>query len=126
MNGIRVADVQSCSLKQTRNAKAVPSMTQNGRNRGFVEGNLDIDIALQIAVDNSLARPKLDQIDYANSDIQITFIIGADQFVATGVFNKDTDDNAGGIGEEVKTSFNFGALDLVDSVGNSALFNISL
>lgn len=101
-------------------------MTQNGRNRGFVEGNLDIDIALQIAVDNSLARPKLDQIDYANSDIQITFIIGADQFVATGVFNKDTDDNAGGIGEEVKTSFNFGALDLVDSVGNSALFNISL
>lgn len=126
VNGIRIADLQSASLKQNRNAKAVPSMTNDGFNRGFVEGNRDIDITCQIAVDNSLARPKLDQVDYAGADVQMTWICGGDQFVATGLFNKDTEDSAGGIGDEVKTTFNFGALRLVDSVGNSAIFDLSL
>ena len=35
-------------------------------------------------------------------------------------------DNAGGIGDEVKTTFNFGALRLQDAVGNSSLFNLVL
>lgn len=125
-NGSRLADIQSGSLKQNKNAKVVPSMTNDGRNRGFVQGNLDIDINVVIAVQNKLARPKLEAIDYEASDIQITWICGAEIFTATSVFNKDVEDNAGGVGEEVKTTFNFGALDLKDAVGNSVLFNISL
>lgn len=126
VNGARIADVQSASLKQNMNAKAVPTMTPDGFNRGFVQGNRDIDITCQIAVLNQLARPKLDQIDFEASDVQITFQCGAEIFIATGVFVKDTEDSAGGVGDEVKTTFNFGALRLTDAVGNSSLFDISL
>lgn len=126
VNGAPIADLQSSQLKQNHNAKAVPSMTRDGFNRGFTRGNTDIDVTLQLAVDNNLPRPKLEAIDYEANDVQITYVVGSDQFIATGVFLKDNDDNAGGIGDEVKSTFNFGALKLTDSVGNSALFNISL
>lgn len=126
VNGTRLADIQSASLRQNKNARAVPTMTPNGRNRGFVQGNLDIDIALTLAVQNALARPKLEAIDYEQSDVQITWVCGAELFVATGVFNKDVEDNAGGVGDEVKATMNFGALDLQDAVGNSVLFDIEL
>lgn len=126
VNGTQIADVQSASLRQNRNARVVPSMTPNGRNRGFVQGNLDIDINLVLAVQNQLSRPKLEAIDYEASDVQITFRCGAELFIATGVFNKDSEDNAGGVGDEVKATFNFGALDVQDAVGNSVLFDIVL
>lgn len=124
VNGAPIIDVQSASLKQNKNAKPVPSMTPDGWNRGFVQGNTDVDITLQIAVENSLARPKLEQINFGNNDVQLTFIVGQDQFIATGLFMKDTDDNASGVGEEVKTTFNLGALRVQDAVGNSSLFNL--
>lgn len=126
LNGARIIDVQSAQLKQNHNRKAVPSMTTDGFNRGFVQGNRDIDITLSIAVQNQLSRPKFESIDYENNDVQITFIVGAEQFIATGVFLKDNDDNSGGVGDEVKTTFNFSALRLQDAVGNSVLFNIGL
>lgn len=126
INGASLANVQSASLKQNKNAKVVPSMTSDGFNRGFVQGNKDIDITCVIAVENGLARPKLESIDYEANDVQMTFRFGADLFVATSLFDKDAEDNASGVGEEVKTTFNFGALRLTDSVGNSALFDIGL
>lgn len=126
VNGAKIADLQSASLKQNKNAKPVPSMTNDGFNRGFVQGNTDIDITLQIAVQNTLARPKLESIDYESNDIQITWVAGAETFVATGVFMKDVEDNAGGVGDEVKATYNFGALRVSDAVGNSTLFNLTL
>jgi len=101
-------------------------MTPDGYNRGFVAGNRDIDISLSIAVQNQLSRPKLESMDYENNDIQLTFVVGADQYVAIGLFLKDTEDNAGGVGDEVKTNFSMGALRLTDAIGNSSLFNLSL
>jgi hypothetical protein len=126
VNGAAVADLQSASLKQVHNRKVVPSMTPDNFNRGFVQGNMDIDITATIAVQNQLGRPKLELIDYENNNVQITFVVGADQYVATGLFLKDNDDNASGIGQEVKTTFNFGAIKLSDATGNSSLFNINL
>ena len=126
LNGARIADLQSASLKQNRNAKPVPTMTRDRFNVGFVQGNTDIDITFAIAVQNTLARPKLDQLDYEANDIQLTFVVGADQYTATGLFIKDSEDNAGGVGEEVKSTFNFGALKVVDGAGNSVLFGLSL
>lgn len=126
VNGTRLVDVQSASLKQNLNARAVPSMTPNGFNRGFVRGNTDIDITLTLAVENQLARPKLEAIDYENNDVQMTWICGVELFVCVGLFSKDVEDNAGGVGDEVKATFNLGALSLQDAVGNSALFNLSL
>lgn len=101
-------------------------MTNDGFNRGFVQGNRDVDITAQIAIQNTLSRPKLENIDYEGNDVSITWVCGADQFVATGVFLKDTEDNAGGIGDEVKTTFNFGAIRIADAVGNSSLFDLEL
>ena len=126
VNSTNLIDLESGSLKQIKNAKAVPTMTDDGYNRGFVQGNLDIDINVVIAVENKLARAKLEAIDYENNDVSIVWNCGVDQFVATKVFNKDAEDNAGGVGTEVKATFNFGALKLTDSVGNSSLFNIQL
>lgn len=126
MNGARLSDVQSSTLKQNRNARVVPSMTNDGFNRGFVQGNRDIDITVVIAVQNKLSRPKFDFIDYEANDVQLTYVAGAEIFVVTGIFLKDNDDNAGGVGDEVKTTFNFGGLKVMDAVGNSVLFNIQL
>lgn len=126
INGARIADVQSASLRQNKNARVVPSMTPDGFNRGFVQGNRDIDITVQIAVENQAPRPKLENINYEENDVQLTFVVGADQYVATGLFNKDAEDNAGGVGDEVKTTFNFGAIRVQDAVGNGVLFDLDL
>lgn len=126
VNGARIADIQSASLRQNLNARPVPTMTDDGFNRGFVQGNRDIDITMTVAVQNQLARPKLEAIDFENNDVQLTFVVGQEIFIATGLFMKDVDDSAGGIGDEVKTNFNMGALKLQDAIGNSALFNIDL
>lgn len=126
INGARLVDIQSASLKQNHNRRAVPSMTPDGHNRGHVKGNKDIDINLVMAVQNELARPKLEAIDYEGSDVQLTFVVGSDQYIATGLFLKDNDDTAGGVGDEVKASFNLGAIRLQDAVGNSSLFDIVL
>lgn len=125
-NGALLSDVQSCTLRQNFNARVVPSMTTDGFNRGYVEGNRDIDINLVLAVENLLSRPKLDQIDFENNDVQLTFVAGSDQFIAAGLFRKDVEDAAPGVGEEVKATFNFGALKVTDAVGNSVLFDIGL
>lgn len=126
INGARIADVQSAQLRVNQNRRPVPSMTSDRFNRGFVEGNKDIDITLTLAVQNGLSRPKLEAIDYNTNDVQLTFMVGSEQFIATGLFLKDSDDNAGGVGDEVKSTFNFGALRLTDAIGNSTLFAISL
>lgn len=126
INGTPLSDIQSATLRQNRNARAVPSMTRDGFNKGFVQGNRDIDVTITIAVQNALSSPKLEEIDYENADVQINFVCGADQYIATGVFLKDNEQAAGGVGDEVKKTFNFGALKLVDSVGNSSLFDLSL
>lgn len=126
VNGARLSDVQSCSLKQNKNARVVPTMTPDGFNRGFVQGNTDIDISLSTALQNALSRPKLEAIDFEASDVQLTFVCGAEIFIATGLFLKDVEDNAGGVGDEVKTNYNLGALRLQDAVGNSVLFDVSL
>ena len=126
INGARVTDLQSATLRQNHNARAVPSMTRDGFNAGYVQGNRDIDLTITIAVQNQLSRPKFEAIDYESNDVQVTFIAGTEQFIATGLFLKDNEDAAGGVGDEVKTTFNFSALRLTDAVGNSALFDIGL
>lgn len=127
VNGTPIIDVQSASLKVNFNSKAVPTMTPDTFNRGFVQGNEDIDIDLEVAVQNGLASPKIESLPFKTADIRLTFVSGADQYVASGLFPKNVDQNASGIGSEVKKRFSLGAIKLVDSVGNAAaVFNIQL
>lgn len=126
INGAPLVDVQSADLKQNFNRRQVKSMTPDQRDRGYVEGNLDVDVSCVLAVQNLLASPKLEEIDYQANNVSINFIVGADQYTVNSLFLKDVDENASGVGEEVKKTFNFGALNVVDNVGNSVLFNLSL
>lgn len=127
VNGAAVLDVQSASLKRNFNAKAVPTMTPDKFNRGFVQGNTDIDIDLEVAVQNTLPTPKIETLPFGTADIGLVFVCGADQYVATGLFMKTTDENTSGIGSEAKKSFAMGAIKVTDSVGNAAaVFNIQL
>lgn len=125
VNGAELIDLQRASLKQNLNAKAVNSMTRTRFNRGFVQGNTDIDLDFEIAVDNSLASPKLESIDFANASIACNFQVGADLYIAHDLFIKEVSNDAGGIGDEVKKSFRMGALSVTDAVGNSILFNLA-
>jgi hypothetical protein len=126
INGAIIADIQSATVTTNKNARVVPTMSRDGFNKGFVQGNTDFDLDLTIAVQNTLASPKLEAIDYETQDVSIVFEAGADTYTHTGVFMKDTNTAAGGIGDEVKKNFKFGALKQVDSVGNSSLFSLSL
>jgi hypothetical protein len=126
MNGTEAQDVQSATLEQNRNSKAVRSMTRKPFNTGFVEGNRDIKITATIAVQNALASPKWDQYDYVANDVSMSFECGADLYVAHNLELVSCRLEGTGVGEEVKKVFEFLALSLTDAVGDSALFVTSI
>jgi hypothetical protein len=125
INGVEVLDIESASLKQSDGTKTVPTMTRNRRNKGFVKGNREIDISLSTAVQNKLGSAKLESIDFENNDVALTFECGGDRYTAVGLDLVDADQSASGVGSQAKKSFNLKALDLIDQVGNSSLFDIS-
>lgn len=126
MNGTEVQDVQSASLEQNRNSKPVRSMTRKPWNKGFVEGNRDIKLTCTIVCQNALASPKWDQYDYVTNDVAMSFECGADLYVAHSLELVSCRQEATGVGEEVKKTFEFFALSLTDAVGDSALFVTSI
>jgi hypothetical protein len=126
VNGVEVLDVQSATLRQSDGARTVPTMSRDRRHKGHVKGNREITINLAVAVRNQLGSPKFESIDFENNDVALTFEVGGDRYTATGLFLVDTDTAATGVGTEVKKTFNLGALDVIDQVGNSSLFNLQL
>jgi len=120
VNGFEMIDVQSVQVRHNFNRKAVQSMTRNRRNKGFTSGNLDISLTVQIAVQNQVARPKFDAIDYETNTVALTAIFGAEQLTYLDCFLVDNDDNGSGVGNEVQSTFNFGALDYKDPIGLAA------
>lgn len=126
VNGAPLADLESADMTRDKKRRAVDTMSPDGFNKGFVEGNWEFNISLTLAVRNQQARPKLENIDYENNDIQITWVVGADQYVATGVFLKTSNDQTPGVGQNAKNAIAFGALKVTDTIGNSVLFGLSL
>lgn len=110
INTLPLVNLQSASVRRNKNARVVPSMTPDGFNRGFVQGNNDFDITAQVAVENLVSTPDLGSIDYQANNVEIHVLCGADLYVYTGVFMKDDEQNAGGVGDEVKKTWNFGAI----------------
>lgn len=126
VNGAKIADLQTANLNRNFNSKAVPNMTEDNFNTGFVQGNTDIDLDFEIAIQNALSTPKIENLPFGQADIAITWICGADQYVASGIYPKTVKDSAPGIGQEAKKSWTYGALRYTDAVGNSVLFGLSL
>lgn len=126
INGVEVLDVESISVKVSDGTKFVPTMTRNRRYKGVVQGNRDVSVNLSVAVQNSLGSPKLENIDYINNDVALTFEHGADRYTVPNLNLADMEQAAGGVGSEGKKNFNLIGTDLIDQVGNSALFPTSL
>jgi hypothetical protein len=126
INGAKIADLQTMNLNNNYNAKAVPNMTADGYNTGFVQGNHDIDVDFEIAIQNALSSPKIEEIDFTANSVQLNVIVGADQYIVQGLFRKTSKTSTPGIGQEAKKSWTFGGLRLTDAVGNSILFPLSL
>lgn len=126
VNGVEVLDVESITARTSDNTKYVPTMTRNRRYKGTVKGNRDININFVIAVQNKLGTPKLESIDFEANDVAMTFEHGGDRYSYTGLDFVDDEQSAPAVGAEGKKTFNMLALDVVDQVGNSALFQLGL
>lgn len=126
INGVEVLDVESITVRKSDGTKYVPTMTRNRRHKGTVKGNRDINISLAVAVQNSLGTPKIEDIDYQNNDVRLTFEHGGDRYTCVGLDSVDAEQAASGVGAEGKKTFNLLATDVIDQVGNSALFPTSL
>ena len=126
INGVEVLDVENISAKMSDGTKMVPTMTRDRRHKGTVKGNRDITLSFTVAVQNKLGTPKIENIDFESQDVALTFEHGADRYTFIGLDFVDTDQNASGVGSEGKKSFNMVARDVIDQVGNSALFQTAL
>jgi hypothetical protein len=126
INGVQVLDVTDCTLKVADGTKFVPTMSRNRRNTGTVKGNRDINLHVGVAVQSGLGTPKLEAIDYNSNSVALTFEHGGDRYSCVNLDFVDMDQTASGVGTEGKKGWNFLALDIVDQVGNSALFTTSL
>jgi hypothetical protein len=126
VNGVEVLDVQDITLKVADGTKYVPTMTRNRRHKGTVQGNRDINCHVGVAVQSGLGTPKLENIDYISQSVALSFEHGGDRYSLTGLNFVDMDQSAPAVGSEGKKGWNFLALDIIDQVGNSALFNSAL
>lgn len=124
--GIELVNIQRSSLRQDFGGKPVETMTNDRFNRGFLLGNRKITIGLTLATEQTLARPKLDGIDFTAQDYAVTYVVGANLWVATGLFPIDATDDNGGVGAEATFAINLGATRIVDAAGNPVDFNIAL
>lgn len=126
INGVEALDVENITLKVADGTKMVETMTRNRRYKGTVKGNRKLDVSFALAVQNTLGTPKLESIDYNSQSVALTFEHGADRYSVTGLDFVDMEQAASGVGSEGKKSFNFVGTDIIDQVGNSALFSTSL
>lgn len=126
MNGVPLLDIESITVRLSDGTKHVPTMTRNRRFSGTVKGNREISCNFAIAVQNSLASPKLEMIDYQSNNVALTFEHGADRYSLVNMDYVDSEQSASGVGSEGKKSFNMIALDIIDQKGNSSLFPTKL
>jgi hypothetical protein len=126
INGVEVLDVENIQYRVSDGTKPVGTMTRNRRNKGFVKGNREVTCAFGIAVQQKLGTPKLENVDFDSNDVALTFEQGADRYTITGLNHADTEQSASGVGSEGKKNFNLVGTDIIDQVGNSALFPTSL
>lgn len=125
VNGVEVLDIENITVGINDGTKFVPGMTRNRRPPGKVKGNREVDIKFTVAVQQSLATPKLENLDFTKN-VALTFEHGGDRYTCPGLDHADTNQGASGVGTEGKKDFHMLADDIVDQIGNSALFSLAL
>ncbi len=126
VNGVEVLDVQSVTVNLNDATKVVPTMTADRRNKGWTRGNREITVSCELAVQDKLASAKMENIDYDSQDVSMLFQQGADKYLIKDLCVNTMSQSASSVGTEGKKTYQFFALDIVDMVGNSDLFQTSL
>lgn len=125
VNGVEVLDVTDITLGISDGTKYVPTMTRNRRHKGYTKGNRDINCHVGTAVQSTLGSPKLEALDYSKN-VALTFEHGGDRYTLVGLDMVKMDQSAPNVGAEGKKGWDFLATDIIDQVGNSSLFSLSL
>jgi len=123
-NGVDIQDITDAELSRNDGTKVVPTMSRDHRNKGFTRGNREVKLRFSVAVQASLATPKIEDLDFESNDYSIGFEHGGDRYSIIGLAFADDTQSASGVGAEGKKQFNMLALDVIDQKGNSALFNL--
>lgn len=126
VNGVELLDVQDITVNLNDSTKMVPVMSSDRRNRGWTRGNREVTVTFSVAVQDKLASAKLENIDYDSQDVSLLFQQGADKYLVKSYCHNTMSQTASGVGTEAKKQYSGMAVDLVDMVGNSSLFQTSL
>jgi hypothetical protein len=77
------AYVLGCDANMDGQLVAVNGFSANKLVTGFVTGNKQIDVSIELALVSSEAPPRLDQLDYDNSNIQIALTAATGNYLTT-------------------------------------------
>lgn len=122
--GVELQDIMEISVSRNDGTKPVGTMSRDRRHKGYVKGNREIRWTFSVAVQESLATPKIEDLDFQSNDYSCTFEHGGDRYTLVDIEHADDNQAASGVGTEGKKSFNMLALDILDQNGNSALFKL--
>ncbi len=126
INGVQVIDVQGIHMDVDDGTKYVETMTNDRTQSGVVKGNRKVSVHIDIAVQGVLGTPKIEDIDYQNNDVALTYAQGGDRYSVHGLDHVKMSQSAPGVGQEGKKGWDFIGLKKVDQVGNSDLFSSGL
>jgi len=124
INGQEQINVISARCTRVENRRAVPGMTRNRRDLGFIEGNVSVRGAFTLAIPASDTPSIIEQIDFGAYDVFAVFEFGAfsggtDRVTVGPLWLNDSDRNSPAVGTEATKTYEFAALELFSSTMSS-------
>lgn len=119
INGQEIIDVRSATLRRSQNRQVVQTMTRDGYNKGFTEGNEETTVDFTVGVRAREGLPKLNQLDFEANEVAIVFECGAERVLCIGGWIDEHEISASGVGSEADARWTFHALKTVDENGSS-------
>lgn len=123
VNGVELVDLVTCTVNRSTGLQRKKTMTRNGRDAGYSNGNLEVQISGELAIERKKA-----QIDLAlaDDDAEITgvFECGGERFTCIGIAESSSSITSS-VGDSSK-SFQWEALDIINENGESVNVLIQL
>ena len=126
LNGIEVLDVQSARLSFNKSRQRVSTMTRNGQDAGFVEGNQAPEAQFSVAIRKLKGLPPLQSIDFGTNSVALVFEVGGNFFLVTDGWIEGPEIDASRVGGEATASYTFHGLALIDQHGSNVTDDIVL
>lgn len=123
VNGVELVDLVTASVTRSTGLQRKSTMTRSGRDSGYSNGNLQIQIAAELAIERKKAQIDLALAD-PDAEIRLVFECGGERLTAIGVAESSATINAS-VGDASK-SVQWEALDIVNENGLSVNAEIQL